>query len=105
MAYGIGAGYQRFLWKNLHTTLYATPFLTQYFDKDYNEIQKGFQLYFRAMVGYHFELFKHRWYLEPVIEFHYWPVHTNMPASFEVIEKDYSNYSLFVINLYFGYRF
>ena len=103
--YGIGAGYQRFLWKNLYSTLYATPFLMQYYDSDYKKIQKGFQLYLRVLLGYRFEFFEHRWYLEPSVGSIYWPVNTNLPESFKAIEKDFPNYSLFSLNLYFGYRF
>jgi hypothetical protein len=33
-AYGIGAGYQRFLWKNLYSTVQVIPFLQQFFDAD-----------------------------------------------------------------------
>lgn len=103
--YGIGAGYQRSLWKNLSSTLYATPLLTQYYDSDYKKIQRGFQLYLRALLGYRFEFSKHHWYLEPSVEFNFWPVNTNLPESFRAIEKDLPNYSLLSPNLYFGYRF
>jgi hypothetical protein len=77
----------------------------QYYDLDYKKIQKGFQLYLRVLLGYRFEFFEHRWYLEPSVGLIYWPVNTNLPESFKAIEKDLPNYSLFSLNLYFGYRF
>jgi|WetSurMetagenome_2_1015567.scaffolds.fasta_scaffold205212_2 hypothetical protein len=103
--YGLGAGYQRYLWKSLYSTVYATPFLTQYYDSDNNKLQEGFRLTLRTLLGYHFEFFKHRWYLEPSVEFRYWPVNTHVPESFKAVEKIFPNYSLFRPNLYFGYRF
>ena len=36
-AYGIGLGYQRFLWKNLFTTVEPTFFLQQFYDTDDNK--------------------------------------------------------------------
>jgi hypothetical protein len=103
--YGLGLGYQRFVWKNLHSTVYTTPFLTQFYDSNYNKIQKGFRVNLREVIGYRFEFLKHRWYLDPSVEFNYRPVNTNMPESFKTVEKKSSNYSLFGPNLYFGYRF
>jgi len=57
-AFGIGAGYQRFHWKGLFTTVQATPFIKQYYDTNDNKIKKGFQLYLQLIAGYRFEFFK-----------------------------------------------
>ena len=35
--YGIGVGYQRFLWKGAFASAQGTPFLKQYFDEDNNK--------------------------------------------------------------------
>jgi hypothetical protein len=103
-AFGIGAGYQRFHWKNLFTTLEATPIMTQYYDSDNEKIQKGFQLYLQLMLGYRFEFFDKRWYLEPAYALKYWPVNTNMPESFAEIEKGTPKYT-FEPSLIFGFKF
>ena len=50
-AYGVGLGYQRFLWKNLYTTVEPTFFLQQFYDTDDKKIQKGFQLYLQFIAG------------------------------------------------------
>ena len=47
---GIGIGYQRFHWKNLYTTIQATPFLQTFFD----EIEKDAPNYFLFEPGFHF---------------------------------------------------
>lgn len=103
-AYGIGAGYQRFLWKNLYSTAQATPFLQQFFDEKNNKIQNGLQLYLQFRLGYRFEFFKRRWFLEPSVAFNYWPINTNFPTSFKEIEEGAPNYS-FEPGLNFGFRY
>jgi hypothetical protein len=103
-AYGIGLGYQRFLWKNLYTTVEPTFFLQQFYDTDNKKIQKGFQLYLQFIVGYRFEFLKKRLFIEPAYAFKYWPVNTNFPASFTAIEKGAPKYK-FEPSLNFGFRF
>jgi len=104
-SYGIGVGYQRFHWKKLYSTVQATPFLQQFFDSEDKKIQKGFQLYLQLRLGYRFEFFKKRWFLEPSVAFNYWPVNTNFPKAFEEIEKGSPNYFLFEPGLHFGFKF
>jgi hypothetical protein len=103
-AYGIGLGYQRFLWKNLFTTVEPTFFIQQFYDTDNKKIQKGFQLYLQFIVGYRFEFFKKRIFIEPAIALKYWPVNTNLPASFATIEYGAPKYK-FEPGLNFGFRF
>ena len=104
-AYGIAVGYQRFLWKNLYTTVQATPFLLQYYDTEDEKIQKGFQLYLQLRLGYRFEFFDKCVFLEPSLVCNYWPVNTNMPKSFAEIESGSPNYFLFEPGLSFGFKF
>jgi len=101
----IGVGYQRFLWKNLHSVILVNPYLMQFSDEDDELIQSGFRLYLHTRIGYRIEFFDNRWYIEPSVGFNYWPVSTNIPADFKEIEDDYTNYNLFDINLHFGFRF
>jgi len=103
-AYGVGAGYQRFLWKNSFTSVVATPFLQQYLDEDNKEIQQGLQLYLQFTAGYRFEFFKKSCFLEPAASLKYWPVNTNLPASFKEINDGEPNYEIRP-RIYFGYQF
>lgn len=103
-ASGLGAGYQRFLWKGLFSTVQATAFSKQYYDSNDDEIQKGFQLYLQLVAGYRFSFFKERFYLEPAYALKYWPVDTNYPASFAEIEEGAPKY-IFEPSLNFGVRF
>ncbi|MEZ5017154.1 MAG: hypothetical protein R2800_08890 [Flavipsychrobacter sp.] len=102
---GIGLAYQRFFWKGLYSTFHATPFVQQYFTSTGNKIQTGFQLFLTLRVGYHLELFKNRLFVEPSIAFTHWPINTNLPNSFEQVEKKYPNYFLFEPGLHIGFNF
>ena len=103
-AFGVGAGYQRFHWKGLFTTIEATPFIKQYYDINDNKIQKGFQLYLQLIAGYRFEFFKKRWYVEPAYALKYWPIDTNYPSDFAKIEEGKPKY-IFEPSLNFGFKF
>jgi hypothetical protein len=103
-ACGLGLGYQRFLWKNLFTTVEPTFFIQQFYDTDNKKIQKGFQLYLQFILGYRFEFFKKRLFVEPSFAIKYWPVNTNFPAPFAAIERGAPKYKC-EPGLNFGVRF
>jgi hypothetical protein len=103
-AYGIGLGYQRFLWKNLYSTVEPTFFLQQFYDTNDKKIQKGFQLYLQFILGYRFEFFKKRMFVEPAYAIKYWPINTNFPASFAAIESGAPKYKC-EPSLNFGFSF
>jgi len=102
--YGLGLGYQRFLWKGLFGSVSATPFLTQYYGKDDEKIQKGFQLYTMVSLGYRFEFLNNRLYIEPAYALRNWPIDTNLPDEFQTIE-DAAPKHIFEPSLNIGYRF
>ena len=103
-AYGLGLGYQRFLWKKLYSTVEPTFFLQQFYDTADKHIQNGFQLYLQFIVGYRFEFFKKRVFIEPAFALKYWPVNSNFPASFAAIEEGKPKYK-FEPSLNFGFKF
>ena len=102
--HGIGFGYQRFLWKGLFASGQATPFLKQYYNEQDEKTQKGFQLYLQFAVGYRFEFFKKRFFVEPAYALKYWPVDTNVPADFAAVEKGTPK-TIFEPSLNFGFKF
>lgn len=104
-AMGVGLGYQRFFWKGLYSSIIATPFFQQFYDEDDEQIQSGFQLYLQARLGYRFEFFDNRWFIEPSLACNYWPINTNFPESFADVEDDAPNYYFLEPGLHFGYRF
>ena len=63
-AYGIGLGYQRFLWKNLFTTVEPCSIL-QYSMIYTDKSKRDFSYIFSLSLGYRFEFFKKRVFVEP----------------------------------------
>ena len=104
-AYGVGVGYQRFLWKSLYSTVHATPFYQRFVNSENKKIQEGFQLFLQLRFGYRMEFFNNQFYFEPSVAFNYWPINTNFPASFAKIESKWPNYFLFEPGLNFGINF
>jgi hypothetical protein len=104
-AFGLGLGYQRFIWKGLFASLYAIPFLQNFYASDEQLIQSGFQLYLQAQLGYQIDLFKGRVFLKPAVYVNYWPVNTNFPDAFQQKEKNWPNYQPFEPHLNIGFRF
>jgi hypothetical protein len=102
-AFGVSLGYQRFLWKGLYASAYLTPFLLTYHLSD-GSSNKGFQLYAQAHIGYQFNFFDNRLYLEPAISCNYWPVLTGMPDTFNKTESRWPNWFLCEPHLNIGIR-
>jgi len=103
-AWGLGAGYQHFMWRGLFGTLQGTAFMKQYHDNNDEKTQKGFQLYLQAALGYRIDLFKNRWYIEPAIALKYWPVDTNFPDEFARVEEGAPSH-IFEPSMNFGFKF
>ncbi len=104
-AIGAGLAYKRFLWKRGYTQIHSTAFKQNYLDEEGHKIQSGFQLFNTIRLGYQFQFFKNRIFLEPSIACTFWPINTNLPASFQVEEDKYPNYLLGEPGLHFGFNF
>jgi len=104
-AFGIGIGYQRYIWRGLFSSIYATPFLQNFYDSDSKKTNNGFQLFLQGYIGYRIQLFKNRFYIEPSIAFNYWPVNTNFPENFLQKENKWPNYFLFEPHFNLGLNF
>jgi hypothetical protein len=104
---GLGAGlaYQRYLWGGLYSAVHATALRLDYQDSDRTSIQRGFQLFTAFRLGYHFEFFRHRMFLEPSIAITYWPVSTNAPAAFRALDDKWPSYFCGEPGLHVGLRF
>ena len=97
-------GYQRFWWKGAYTSLYAMNAFEKYIDQNNKKIGNGYTLYLDFYAGYQFQFFKNRFFFEPAIGCSYWPVRTNVPASFKSVEKKWNNYFI-QPGLDFGFNF
>lgn len=47
-------------------------------------------------LGFHVPLFKNRLFIEPSVAVTNWPVNTNVPESFQVLEGEWPGYSPFL---------
>jgi len=97
-------GYQRFLWKGAFASVHALNAFEKYFDANKKKIGNGYTLYLNFHLGYQFKFFKNRLFFEPAIGCSYWPVRTNVPESFKLVEKKWNNYFI-QPGLNFGYNF
>ncbi len=104
-AHGIGAAYQRLIWRNLYSAVHALPLRQQFFDESDVKIQDGFQLFLTFRLGYHIKLRRDRFFLEPSLAFTHWPINTNVPASFAEQDRKWPNYFLFEPGLHLGVKF
>ncbi len=104
-AFGIGLVYQHFWWKGAYTSIDAGNMLQKYIDAENKHIQNGYQLFMTYRLGYQFQFFKNRLFIEPSVAMTHWPVNTNVPESFAKIEDKWSNYFLFEPGLHFGFKF
>ncbi len=102
--YGVGLTYQRSLAKGIYSSLSAIPFRRRYYDTEGEKIGSGLQLLLTARLGYHLRL-KDRLIFEPSIAFNYWPVSTNVPATFRAQDKRWPSYFLFEPGLHVGFTF
>ncbi len=97
-------GYQRFWWKGVYTSVHALNAFEKYMDENNKKIGNGYTLYLNFHLGYQFKFFKNRFFFEPAIGCSYWPVRTNVPESFKLVEKKWPNYFI-QPGLHFGYNF
>jgi hypothetical protein len=102
---GIGATYQRMLWKGLFAAVEIVPMFNTYSDENKKKIGNGFKLYTSYHVGYHIPFFKNRMFIEPQIHCSYWPVDTNIPQGYKEVTDRWHNYFLFEPNIYIGVNF
>lgn len=97
-------GYQRFWWKGAYSSIYALNAFEKYFDSNKQKIGNGYTLYLDFYLGYQFKFFKNRFFFEPSIGISYWPIRSNVPASFKSVEKKWNNYFV-QPGLDFGFNF
>lgn len=102
---GIGATYQRLLWKGLFAQIEILPLKKTYLDENNNKVDTGFKLYTSYHLGYHIQFLRNRFYIEPQVHCNYWPIDTDGPTEFDIVEKRWNNYFLFEPNLYIGVKF
>lgn len=97
--------YQRFWWKGLYTSVHALNAFQKYIDEDNKKIANGYTLFMTYRLGYQVKLFKNRFFVEPSIGLTHWPIQTNVPQPFELVESKWPKYFGYEPGLHFGFNF
>ena len=103
--YGFALVYQRFWWKGLYSAVHVMNAWQRFVDEDGNKIDNGFQLFNTYRLGYHFKLFKGKWFIEPSIAVTHRAFHTEMPASFKIQDDQWSKLFWGEPGMHFGFNF
>lgn len=103
--YGFAFAYQHFWWKGLYTGIHVMNAWQSFVGNDGNKIDNGFQIFNTYRVGYHFKLFKDRFFIEPSIAVTHRPYHTRMPDSFKQLDDKWSKLFFGEPGLHFGFNF
>jgi len=103
--YGFAFAYQRYWWKGLYTGVHVMNAWQTFNNKNGDKIDNGFQIFNTYRVGYHFKLFKDRFFIEPSIAITHRPYHTKMPDSFKQIDDKHSRFFFGEPGLHFGFNF
>jgi len=103
--YGFAFAYQKFLWKGLYAGVHVMNTWQNFVDVDGKKVDNGFQIFSTYRIGYHFKLFKDRFFIEPSIAVTHRPYHTRMPDSFKQLDDQWPKYLLGEPGLHFGYNF
>lgn len=103
--YGFALAYQRFWWKGLYTGVHVMSAWQTFVGDDENKVDKGFQIFNTYRVGYHFKLFKDRFFIEPSVAVTHRPYHTEMPESFKQLDNKWSKFFIGEPGLHIGFNF
>lgn len=103
--YGFALAYQRFWWKGFYTGIHVMNSWQTFKDEEAQKIDKGFQIFNTYRAGYHFKLFKDRFFIEPSIAVTHRPYHSEMPASFKQLDDKWSKFFIGEPGLHFGFNF
>jgi hypothetical protein len=103
--YGFALAYQHFWWKGLYTGVHVMNAWQSFAGKDGKKIDNGFQIFNTYRVGYHFKLFKDRFFIEPSLAVTHRPYHTKMPDGFKQIDDKQSKFFFGEPGLHFGFNF
>lgn len=103
--YGFALAYQRFLWNGLYAGIHVMNAWQTFSNENADKIDNGFQIFNTYRLGYHLNLFKGSFFIEPSIAITHRPYHTKMPDSFKQIDDKWSKFFIGEPGLHFGYNF
>lgn len=102
--YGFALAYQRFWWKGLYTSVHVMNAWQAFVNDEDKKIDNGFQIFNTYRLGYHFEFFNNRFFIQPSIAITHRPYHTEMPNSFRILDDKWSKFFFGEPGLHFGFN-
>lgn len=102
---GFALAYQKYFYKNFYAAVHVMNAWQSFRDADGKEIDKGFQIFNTYRLGYHFKLFKDRFFIEPSIAITHRPYHTEMPERFKLMDDKWPKFFFGEPGLHFGFNF
>ncbi|XCF04949.1 hypothetical protein ABI125_09445 [Tamlana crocina] len=102
---GFAITYQRFLWKGLYAAVHVMSAWQDFINQNDKKIDSGFQIFNTYRIGYHFNFFKKRFFIEPSLAITHRPYHTEMPVGFKQQDDKWSKFFFAEPGLHFGFNF
>lgn len=103
--FGLSLAYTRFLWKGLYTELNVMPTLQRFVNENGKKINKGFQVFNTYRVGYHIQLFRDRFFIQPSIAITQRAYHTTLPDGFKQLDDKWPKFIFGEPGFHFGFNF
>lgn len=103
--YGFAIAYQHYWWKGLYNAVHVMNAWQTFVDENGNKIDDGFQVFNTYRLGYHFKLFKDRFFIEPSLGITHRIYYTEMPEGFKTLNDKWPKYFIGEPGLHFGYNF
>lgn len=102
---GATLSYTRFVWKGWFAQLDVMPTWQIFMNNNHKKIDNGFQIFNSYRVGYHFKLFKDRFFFQPSICVTHRAYHTPLPDGFKQLDDKWSKFIFPEPGLNFGINF
>jgi hypothetical protein len=103
--YGVTVSYTRFFWKGFYAQLDVMPTLQHFVNDNGKKLDNGFQLFNSYRIGYHFKLFKDKWFFQPSICMTHRAFHTTLPQGFKQLDDQWSKFVFPEPGLNIGFNF
>jgi len=102
---GFAIAYQRFLWKGLYSSIHIMNAWQDFINENGMKFDKGYQIFNTYRLGYHIQLLKGKFFLEPSLAITHRPYHTEMPEPFKKQDNKWSKFFFGEPGLHFGFNF
>jgi hypothetical protein len=96
--------YQRFIWKGAYAAVHAMNSSQVISMRIKIRFRMVICFFLTGRIGYHVQLFKSRFFIEPSIAMTSWPVNTNVPESFATFDKKWPKVFFPEPGLHFGVK-